>query len=172
MTPHLLLRLAIYAIGINSAAAGIMQFAYYTHLGISDPFDPANKLMSGVLAYATLPLLLAFGCLGFGRAIATALLGPDTRATIELRAVDTDANLRLLLRAIGVYLFTTTIGPAVATIFEIIALETGNTRLDAAKVFPDAVSNGLSLAASFMLTLQTKKILALITTNTETRARD
>ena len=169
MTPHLLLRLVIYAIGLRCATDGIVQFFYYTHLGLTDPFDPASKLISHVLSYAAVPLVLAFGCLGFGRAITIHLLGPEPAQIVTLQGLASDATFRLLLKAVGVYVFATTIGPAVATVFEMFALRVGNNRLDEAKVVPDAVSNGLSLAAAYMLTLQTDKIVALIKSNTETK---
>lgn len=163
MPPQLLLRVFIYGLGLHAAYSGISQLVYYLHTGLTAP--GWQTLASPVLAFVVTPLMIALACLGFGRGIVTSLLGPEGQAPLQVTSADSDVVLRLLLKSIGVYVAATTIGHAVATVYEFIAVKNGNPRFDEAQVMTDLIANGIALAVAFVLTAQTDKVMAQIKAN-------
>jgi len=169
MTPHLLLRVVVYGIGLHAAYAGIASLAYYLPTILSDPLGWSagwQESASAMFGYVIAPLTIALACLGFARAIATFLLGADPRAALPLPAGDT-ALFRVLLKVVGVYVFATTIGHALATFYEFMAVRSGNTRFDNVQVTSDGIANLVALCVAFVLVVQTDKVIAWIEANSE-----
>lgn len=162
MTASLLLRIVIYGIGLFSTYSGLTNLVYYLHVGSSDGIDVSTgfALVSPIVAFVVTPLVLALACFGFANTIAGFLLGSAASLKLEGADWNGDAALTILLKTIGAYVFATHIGPATATVFELLALRNGSTHFNSAQVTTDALANGIALFVSFVLALRTRKVIA------------
>ncbi len=164
MTASLLLRLVIFGIGLLAAYGGIISASHLLGAGVSGSIDSSawKDYLSSFITYTAVPLLFALACLGFGRTIARFLLGSSGDARIEIPHINAVSLLSVLIKALGVYLFSFHIGPAFATFFEFIAAKSGNPRFDEAQLLIDGIANGTALLASGVLMFKTDRIVSLV----------
>lgn len=162
MKASTLLRIGIYIVGLWSLLSGMTSSIYYLHEWLSAPmtdFAGQSILGSMVFGHAVAPLMFGLFCFAFAGWITRVLLG---------RSADESVNsipplaTRILVKVLSLYLLGI-YGPSLlATLYELLALRSGNLTLSEVQVTSDLIANAIGVAFGFWLGVRTDRALGLL----------
>lgn len=157
-----LLRIGIYIVGLWALFSGLSSSLYYLHAALTGPTtDFAGREIFGSMVYgnAIVPLFFALTCFGFGSAITRLLLGKSAEEQVDGLPPKVT---KVLLKLLALYFIGSYGGHMIATLYELLAVRSGNRALTEVQVTSDLIANGAVLAFAFWLGVRTDAIVALI----------
>ena len=170
MRAGLLLRIALYVLGIYALQGALSHGVYYLHLGLIGAPDPDPGRLGGpstryslIFGYCFTPLLFALACFGFAGAIERILLGTAGNERIEFSDASTGATLRVGIKLVGLFLVATYLGPLLSTAFEFVAARGGSSRFVNEQITSDFIFNLVGLGFGYFFCAQTNRVLKTLT---------
>ncbi len=99
-------------------------------------------------------------CFGFARTISRVLLGSAAEELVGA-ATGSETFMRCCIKILALFMLGFYAAPLVATIFELVAIRSGNRTFTEAQVTSDLIANGLGVAFAFWLGLRTERVLSI-----------
>lgn len=157
-----LLRIGIYLIALwwlVSAVSSALYYAHSTSLGDTTDLYGRNLYAGTVYGHVVVPLLFVLLCFGFGGKLTRWLLGAVGE---EVIGAATPRVARVLIKVLGLYLLGTYGPHMAATIYELLAVRSGNVSVSEVQVTDDLIANGVGLAFAFWFALRTDSVMTIV----------